>query len=358
MIDFEKSLKNKKIFVTGNTGFTGSWVCFWLKSIGAETIGFSLPPNTSPALFSSLNLDKEMKTIFGNICDYEFLKKSILNFQPDLILHLAAQSLVYKGYNQPLQTFNTNVIGTANILEISRYVENLKGILCITTDKVYKNNHSKNKFAETDILGGVDPYSASKSAAEIVIESFAKSFFSDHKNLPVINVARGGNIIGGGDWSKNRLIPDYVRSVTSKKQLEVRSSLSIRPWQHVFDLISGYFLILTNILNGKIGEYAAWNLGPHENENYTVQNILDIILNKWQNHNIRFIENPIKETQNLILNSNKAKEYLNWDPAWSTRESVENAVEWYKGFYNDPSSSINLSLTQLNKWRNDNLLIK
>ena len=354
MIDFEPNLKNKKIFVTGNTGFTGSWVCFWLKSIGAEIKGFSLPPRTSPSLFKSLNLDKEMKTIFGDICDCKLLKKSILKFQPDLILHLAAQPLVSHGYDQPLQTFNTNVLGTANILEISRYVKNLKGLLCITTDKVYKNINYKKRFVEDDEIGGIDPYSASKSAAEIVIESFAKSYFSDHKKTSIINVARGGNIIGGGDWSENRLLPDYVRSITSKKQLNIRSSSSIRPWQHVLDLISGYFLILTNILNGQIEQYSAWNLGPHEDKNYTVQNVIEIISDHWDNPNIKFTKNPIKETKNLYLNSNKAKDILNWKPNWETKKSLQKTIEWYKEFYTSPKQVSHMSLLHLNQWRRDN----
>ena len=354
MINFQQELKNKKIFITGHTGFTGSWVCFWLHHIGSEILGYSLSPDTSPSLFKLLDINKKVKSIYNDICNYKLLKESIIKFQPDLILHLAAQPLVGKGYQEPLKTFNTNIIGTSNILEISRYVENLKGLLCVTTDKVYKNNNFKNKFVETDILGGVDPYSASKSAAEIVIESFAKSYFFDHKNFPVINVARGGNIIGGGDWSQNRLIPDYVRSLALEKQLEIRSSSSIRPWQHVLDLVSGYFLILTSILNKKIKEYTTWNLGPHENKSYTVKNVLDIISDNWLNENIIFIENPIKETENLLLNSNKAKEKLNWKPSWGTKKSIEKTVEWYKKFYADPKQAKHISLLDLNEWRSDN----
>lgn len=354
MINFEEKLKNKKIFVTGHTGFTGSWVCFWLKKIGSNILGYSLPPPTSPSLFEALNLNKEIKSIYDDINNYKLLKKSIISFQPDIILHLAAQPLVSKGYQEPLETFKTNIIGTANILEISKCIKTLKGTLCITTDKVYKNNENQNRFVETDILGGEDPYSASKSAAEIVIESFAKSYFSCNKNYPVINVARGGNIIGGGDWSENRLFPDYVKSVISNKQLDIRSSLSTRPWQHVLDLISGYFSILANILDKKINKYSAWNLGPHEKETYTVEYVLDIISNKWKKPTINFSINTFQEINFLALNSNKAKVNLNWEPAWSTKKSIENTVEWYKEFYNDPSNSIDVSLQQLKQWRIDN----
>jgi CDP-glucose 4,6-dehydratase len=354
LINFQKKLKNKKVFVTGNTGFTGSWACFWLKSIGAQILGFSLPPNTSPSLFKSLNLDNEMKTIYGDICNYELLKKAIFDFKPDLILHLAAQPLVSHGYEEPLKTFNTNALGTANILEISRYVKQLKGVLCITTDKVYKNTKNQKKFVENDRIGGIDPYSASKSAAEIIIKCFAKSYFSDRKDLPIINVARGGNIIGGGDWSQNRLFPDYVRSISSKKQLDIRSYSSIRPWQHVLDLVSGYFLILTNILEGKIKNYTAWNLGPHENDSYTVKNVLEIISDNWKTPNINFIENSIKETQILTLNSNKAKEILQWNPSWNTKKAIEMTAEWYKQFYNEPREAKQISLKHLDNWRSNN----
>ena len=281
MINFERQLKNKKIFITGHSGFTGSWVCLWLKNIGSEVLGYSLPPHTSPSLFKLLSLEKKINSIYADISDYNFLKESIISFQPDIILHLAAQPLVSKGYEEPLITFNTNIMGTANIVEISKNIKSLIGILCVTTDKVYKNNENQNEFVETDILGGLDPYSASKSATEIVIESFAKSYFLNNKDFPVINVARGGNIIGGGDWSQNRLFPDYVRSITSNKRLIIRSSSSIRPWQHVFDLISGYFSILASILDKNINKYTAWNLGP-EKENYSVENILHIISNELE----------------------------------------------------------------------------
>ena len=354
MINFEKKLKNKKIFVTGHTGFTGSWACFWLHNIGSEVFGYSLPPHTSPSLFEGLNLEKKIKSVYGDICNYKLLKKSIIAFQPDLILHLAAQPLVSKGYQEPLETFKTNIMGTANILEISKSIKTLKGTLCITTDKVYKNNENQNRFVETDILGGEDPYSASKSAAEIVIESFAKSYFSYNQNYPVINVARGGNIIGGGDWSENRLFPDYVKSVISNKQLDIRSSSSTRPWQHVLDLISGYFSILANILDKKINKYAAWNLGPHEIETYNVEYVLDIISEYWEKPKIKFVENNIKETKILTLNSNKAKKLLEWEPSWNTRKSIKMTSDWYKQFYNDPRHVNKLSLMQLEDWRSDN----
>ena len=354
MINFEEKLKNKKIFVTGHTGFTGSWVCFWLKKIGSNILGYSLPPPTSPSLFEALNLNKEIKSIYDDINNYKLLKKSIISFQPDIILHLAAQPLVSKGYQEPLETFKTNIIGTANILEISKCIKTLKGTLCITTDKVYKNNENQNRFVETDMLGGEDPYSASKSAAEIVIESFAKSYFSCNKNYPVINVARGGNIIGGGDWSENRLFPDYVKSVISNKQLDIRSSLSTRPWQHVLDLISGYFSILANILDKKINKYSAWNLGPHETENYSVLDVIEIISQYWEKPIIKYVENNIKETKILTLNSNKAKNLLEWEPSWNTRKSVEMTSDWYKQFYNDPRHVNKLSLMQIDEWRNDN----
>ena len=350
MINFEKKLKDKKIFVTGHTGFTGSWVCLWLQKIGSEILGYSLPSHTSPSLFKSLHLDKNVNSIYGDVCNYELIKESIIKFQPDLILHLAAQPLVSKGYEEPLKTFNTNIIGTSNILEISRYVKSLKGVLCITTDKVYKNFELQKKYIETDSLGGVDPYSASKSAAEIIVESYAKSYFYDHNNFPIINVARGGNIIGGGDWSKDRLFPDYVRSITSKNCLNIRSLLSIRPWHHVLDLVSGYFLILSNILDKKINDYNAWNLGPHENQNYTVEDILKIISDQWEKPKINLIQNPIKETKTLTLNSEKAKKELSWEPAWCIKQSIELTTNWYKNFYADPTKAPELCHNDLKNW--------
>lgn len=355
MKNFQKILKNKRIFITGNTGFTGGWASLWLQIIGANLLGFSLPSKTSPSLFEVLNLNRSMLTIFGDICDYNLLKKSLVDFQPDLILHLAAQPLVSEGYDKPIETMNTNIIGTANILEISRYVENLKGVLCITTDKVYKNIEEKKKFIETDVLGGIDPYSASKSAAEIVIECFARSYFNKKTSSPIINVARGGNIIGGGDWSKNRLIPDYVRSVVTNKPLNIRSGHSIRPWQHVLDLVSGYFLILSKLYNGSINEYESWNLGPHEKNNYTVSNILKIMNRVWLNQEINYIKNHIQETKTLYLDSSKAKEILEWETRWETEFSIIKTVEWYKNFYAQPKEAFNTTLNQISEWEGSNL---
>ena len=355
MIDFYERLKNKKIFITGNTGFTGGWTSFWLQSIGANALGYSLRPSTSPSLFKALNLDQCMPTIFGDICNYKLLRKSIIDFQPDLILHLAAQPLVSEGFEKPLLTLNTNVIGTAHILDIARYIKCLKGVLCITTDKVYKNIHTKKNFIETDVIGGIDPYSASKSAAEIIIESYAKSYFIDKKNFPMINVARGGNIIGGGDWSKDRLIPDYVRSVISNQQLDVRSPYSIRPWQHVLDLISGYFLILIDMMDSKVNKLNTWNLGPHELEDYNVKDVLGIISSTWKAPDINFVVNHIKETKNLTLNSNKAKNKLKWNPNWGTTKSIKMTAEWYKQFYIDPKKSSEITLHQINEWKKSNL---
>jgi len=344
IINFEKHFKNKKIFITGHSGFTGGWACVWLKAMGANVLGYSLPPNTTPSLFEILNLKNLIPTIFGDICDFELLENTLNKFKPDLILHLAAQPLVSESYQNPISTINSNVVGTANILEISRNIETLAGLLCITTDKVYKPKKNQENFVESDIIGGIDPYSASKSAAEIIIRSYANSFFNNQSVYPNIGIARGGNIIGGGDWSKDRLIPDYVRSIHNKSKLNLRAPNSIRPWQHVLDLLSGYFLILVNLIETKNKKLNAWNLGPQTIENYTVAQIVEIIGRIWEKPEINYVSNCIKETKLLTLNSNKARKKLLWTPSWNKEKSVINTADWYRNYYNNTNNSYESTL--------------
>lgn len=225
LLPFESALSGRKILVTGHTGFTGGWACLWLEAIGAKVMGFSLPPETSPSLFDEIGLAKNTPTVFGDICDYNQLLNAVEDFQPELILHLAAQPLVRRSYREPVYTFAVNAQGTAHILEAARNVKSVRAVLCITTDKVYKNNEWPWPYRENDPLGGKDPYSASKAAAEMVIQSYAASYPQNENKGPAIATARGGNIIGGGDWSEDRLIPDFVRAVVDKKTIGDRPLL-------------------------------------------------------------------------------------------------------------------------------------
>jgi len=351
-LKFEDSLAGKKVFVTGHTGFTGGWACLWLKSIGAEVAGYSLAPETTPSMFVECGLEDDVASTFGDICDFEMLKQSVEAFQPDLILHLAAQPLVRKSYREPVQTFLVNAQGTAHVLEAARMVKSVKGVLCITTDKVYRNNEWAWPYRENDPLGGKDPYSASKAAAEMVIQSYAASYPFASGDGPAVATARGGNIIGGGDWSEDRLIPDFVRAVISNDALTLRYPDATRPWQHVLALVHGYLVILAGLVGSSPERVAkAWNLGPQELKQYSVREVLELMSDNWRRPNLQFMNNPLPEAGALALDSSIARNQLNWIPVWNTEEVVQKTAAWYRDFYARPSQARAITVAQIEDWR-------
>lgn len=345
---FGSIYKNKKVLVTGNTGFKGSWLAFWLIKLGANVKGISLEPNTNPNHFNLLNLPIETNII--DIRDYEKLKTCIASINPDIIFHLAAQPLVRCSYKETLKTFNTNVIGTANIFEIARqHTENLKAIINITTDKCYENKETNRAYLETDHLGGYDPYSASKACSEIITSSYRNSFFNknDYNKTHSILLAsaRAGNVIGGGDWSKDRLIPDLVKATKKGNHTIIRSPDAIRPWQHVLEPLTGYLLLGQELLQGKKQFADAWNFGPKENEFLSVQDILILSQKHWNEIKIEVNNNThLHEAKILKLNSEKANLVLKWNSIWSINEAIEKTISWYKEYY---ISNIISSDTQL-----------
>ena len=281
---FDSIYKNKRVLITGNTGFKGTWLTYWLLKMGAIVKGLSLEPNTKPNHFSLLNLDIE--TDFININNYSNLKKSINNFKPEIIFHLAAQPIVRYSYNHPIETFNTNIIGTANIFEVSKNLKTLRAIVNITTDKCYENKEINYGYKETDPLGGFDPYSASKACSEIVTSSYRNSYFNiseyNKKHTVLIASARAGNVIGGGDWSEDRLIPDIIKAAHNNSKSIVRSPNSVRPWQHVLEPLTGYLLLGQKLLQGEKKFADAWNFGPSENEFCSVEEVLNIANKYWR----------------------------------------------------------------------------
>lgn len=352
LLPFERSVAQRRILVTGNTGFTGGWAVEWLKHIGSEVSGFSLPPATDPSLFKVLGHEGDVPTIYGDICDFELFKSAVERFQPELILHLAAQPLVRRSYREPVQTFLVNAQGTAHVLEAARSVKSVRGVLCITTDKVYKNNEWSWPYRENDPLGGKDPYSASKSAAEMVIQSYAESFPWQEGKGPVIATARGGNIIGGGDWSEDRLVPDFVRAVTNGTQLTLRYPDATRPWQHVLALVHGYLMLMAGLISDNPSRYArAWNLGPQDARQYSVREVLELLSASWQRPNLQFMDNPLPEASALALDSSLARNVLQWLPAWDTEEVVEQTAAWYREYYRDPGCGRALTQDQIEAWR-------
>ncbi len=351
-LDFESRLAGKKIFVTGHTGFTGGWACLWLKSIDADVAGYSLAPDTKPSLFEATHLVEDTQSTFGDICDYEDLQIAMSNFQPDLVLHLAAQPLVRRSYREPVRTFLVNAQGTAHVLEAARSVKSVKGVLCVTTDKVYKNNEWPWPYRENDPLGGKDPYSASKAAAEMVIQSYATSYHWTDGHGPAIATARGGNIIGGGDWSEDRLIPDFVRSVVEGGALTLRYPDATRPWQHVLALVHGYLVILAGLASSNPGHVAkAWNLGPQDARQYSVRDVLELMSNSWKRPALEYMVNPLPEAHALALDSSLARNQLNWTPAWDTERVIRETAAWYYDYYENPDSARAITVAQINAWR-------
>ncbi len=329
--DLHKFFKGKKVVITGHTGFKGSWLSLALKNFGAQVYGYSLKKNTYPNNFSILNLKSKINTSYGDVKNKKFFFKFLNKVKPEIIFHLAAQSLVKESYVDPDNTFSTNILGTLNVLEYARLSKNLRSVVIITSDKCYKNKELKNGYSERDELGGDDPYSASKAAAENVFYAYEKSFFNKNKKLGIAS-ARAGNVIGGGDWADNRIIPDCVKSIINKTKLVIRSPLSVRPWQHVMEPISGY-IKLSMLLHKKPKKFSgSWNFGPSLTKTYNVKDVINIFLKEIKINKKIIVKKNIsfKETINLKLKCNKARKNLNWNNIWNTYESIKNTSMWYK----------------------------
>ncbi len=331
--------KNKKVFITGHTGFKGSWLSSLLNSIGAEQMGYSLSPNSNPSHYNILNSQNE--SIIGDICDATYLKQCMKNYMPDIVFHLAAQPLVRESYKNPLNTYNTNVIGTLNVLEAVRSCPSVKAVVIITTDKVYENKEWAHPYRETDKLGGYDIYSSSKACSELLVKSYQQSFFNklDYKKThdKLIATARAGNVIGGGDWSADRLIPDIVRATTENRVTKIRNPESIRPWQHVLDCLFGYLMLGEKLINEQSEFADAWNFAPYSHESLTVKEVSNISKKIWNEINIEF-EKPLvdfHEAALLKLDNSKALTLLGWKPKWDTQTAIEKTIEWYKSYYSN-----------------------
>ena len=333
MRDFYKIFKNKKVLITGHTGFKGSWLTFWLLQLNARICGVSKDIPTKPSLFEALSLKKNIIDKRLDIRDLAKLKKTINDFKPDFLFHLAAQPLVKKSYDDPVNTFTSNAIGTCNVLESVKFLKKRCNVVIITSDKSYKNLEILRGYRETDLLGGFDPYSASKGCAEFIIQSYVKSFYKNKKNLR-LGVARSGNVIGGGDWSDYRVIPDCLKSWSKNKTVTIRSPNSTRPWQHVLEVLKGYLILAKNLKNNKNNHGEVFNFGPKNFQNKRVIDVLkemyEFLPNfKWNiNTNKKF-----RESKLLKLNSTKAKKKLNWTNKLSFNETIKMTAEWYRMYY-------------------------
>ncbi|MDR3156978.1 MAG: CDP-glucose 4,6-dehydratase [Lactobacillales bacterium] len=326
--------KGKNVFVTGHTGFKGSWLCRMLIKAGANVTGYSLNLPTSPSLFKLANIKQDMISINGDIRDLDSLRKAFLESKPEVVFHLAAQSLVRKSYANPVETYSTNVMGTVNILECIRNSSFVKSFLNVTTDKVYQNNEWEWGYREIDPLDGFDPYSNSKSCSELATHSYKSSFFAD--NRIAISTARAGNVIGGGDFSKDRIIPDCVRAIENNEKIIIRNPHSIRPYQHVLEPIYAYLLIVEKqYKNKKLADY--YNIGPDECDCISTESLVNLFCEKWGD------DGPQREIKNDIQNSHEAnflkldcsrlKMKFGWQPCWNINEAVEKTVDWTKAYF-------------------------
>jgi len=324
--------QSKKVFITGHTGFKGSWLTLWLVNLGAQVYGYSLAEERKDSVLGDAILHEKIESKIGDICDINLLAKTISEFQPDIVFHLAAQPLVRLSYSEPIQTWKTNLVGTINLLECLKQITKKNTGIFVTTDKVYHNPESSVPFKEQDKLGGYDPYSASKAACELAVESWRKSFYND-KIIKVATV-RAGNVIGGGDWSMDRIIPDFIRSRINNKVLKIRNPNAIRPWQHVLEPLWGYICLAEKLHEDSIDYLdSAWNFGPKVEDARSVRELIQCANTEWPGTIDDGIENSsLHEASFLILNSEKAECLLNWKPRLTFEESVALTIQWYQKY--------------------------
>lgn len=349
---FAEIFRNKTVWLSGHTGFKGAWLAQWLLELGADVHGFALDPETKPALFNQLALAKKIRHRIADIRDAAAVKKSIRAGQPDFVFHLAAQPLVRLSYAQPVETYATNVMGTIHVMEALRGLKKPCAAVLVTTDKCYENRERLHGYREEDPLGGSDPYSSSKAAAEIAIGAWRRSFFRNH---PVkIASVRAGNVIGGGDWAKDRIVPDCIRALQKKQAIPVRNPNSTRPWQHVLEPLSGYLLIaakLSQLSTFNSPLTAAFNFGPSRAANRTVRELVEEILKHWPGRWVNK-SNPraVHEAKLLHLETAKALRLLKWKPVWNFSETVAQTVVWYRAAARSPGLAPDFLLGQISDY--------
>lgn len=334
----EEFWKNRKVFITGHTGFKGGWLSLFLHNLGADIAGYSLAPAAEPSLFSVAKIGGLMKSFIGDVRDLARLSEAMADFKPEIVIHMAAQPLVRQSYDDPIETYSTNVMGTVNLLEAVRQTTSVKAVVNVTTDKCYENREWPWGYREIDPLGGYDPYSSSKACSEMVSAAYRSSFFSaDSSNLaPAVATARAGNVIGGGDWSQDRLVPDLVRAIAGGSKLSIRNPGAIRPWQHVMDPLRGY-LILAELLFTKGNEFAeGWNFGPNSDEARPVGWVVEKLQEYWGKTEQWVMQQGVQphEANLLMLDTSKSRSRLDWVPKWPLEVALEQVVDWYKSWLN------------------------
>ena len=343
--------KGRNVFITGHTGFKGGWISLWLSRLGANVYGYSLPPPTQINFFELTNLKNVIAhSTIQNILDLNSLKRAMKSANPSLVIHMAAQSLVLKSYESPIETFNTNIIGTVNVLEASSYCKSVKAIINVTSDKCYENLEKVTAYNESDNLGGHDPYSSSKACSELISAAYRNSFLKDSGiNLATV---RAGNVIGGGDWAKDRLIPDFFRALNKKELLQLRYPKAIRPWQHVLEPISGYLMLAQKLLEGNAQYSDAWNFGPDEKNMSSVSDIIDYLSTKIKHiEKNNFNKSQLHETNLLKIDSSKARSKLGWSNKWNLKMTLDKTIQWYQAWQKH-EDLITLTISQIDEYQN------
>lgn len=350
--DLQAAFAGRPVFLTGHTGFKGSWLALWLARLGARVHGFALPPETAPDMFDLARVrDALASHTVGDVRDSGALAAALNAAKPELVLHLAAQPLVRRSYREPLDTWATNVMGTVHLFEAVRSCPGIRAVVVVTTDKCYRNLEQEYGYRESDPLGGNDPYSASKAATELVVHSYRRSFFME--NGPLVASARAGNVIGGGDWSEDRLIPDAARAVAAGRAMEIRHPGATRPWQHVLDALQGYLLLAARLLAGDASVADAFNFGPDPADNLSVAEVLARMQRHWPQ--LAWQADPSSangphEARLLYLDSSKARGLLHWVPRWPLDSALEHTAQWYQSVLRDPATARTITERQLDTY--------
>ena len=348
----------KKVFVTGHTGFKGSWLSLWLSSMGADVTGFSLPPPTTPSLFELCSVGAGIKTVIEDIRNFQAVNKALMEASPDIVIHMAAQPLVRDSYKMPVETYATNVMGTVHLLESVKACPSVRSVVIVTTDKCYDNKEWVWGYRENDPMGGYDPYSSSKGCAELVTAAYRNSFFNagdyGRSHTVALASARAGNVIGGGDWAPDRLIPDIIRSFLKKEQVRIRSPHAIRPWQHVLEPLSGYLLLGRSLYEKGADCAEAWNFGPDDADARPVEWIVNRLCSLWGDASFVIDKNPHHHEANYLkLDCSKARARIGWQPRWSLDTALEKIIEWTRVYQNGgPPRAI--CLKQIEEYTADN----
>lgn len=344
--------RGRRVLVTGHTGFKGSWLAIWLKHLGAEVCGIALPPGTQPNMYTLTGVSEEIDSYDQDICETDRIVSIMKHFAPEIVFHMAAQALVRQSYSQPLETYRVNVMGTAIILNAIVKTPSVRGALIVTSDKVYMNNEQGKCFLENDQLGGLDPYSSSKACAELLVDSWRSSYCCN-PDTPCIASARAGNVIGGGDWSENRLVPDITRAIDDDRPVILRNPQSVRPWQHVLEVLWGYLMLGEKLGNGERSFAEAWNFGPSPNATMTVEELALRFVKCWGKGSIEKENNhqDSKEANLLQLDSAKSTKRLLWHPIMNLDCAIAQSVHWYRTVLDDPTTARNITMKQVGMYQ-------